>query len=447
MRLRTRIAFSRAIATGLGLLLAAPAMAQNPPPPPPGAVDQLREAGARAGASDDFAPIARKMVDEVRRLSDDIATDLGQNPDGQHYIEDAREISQTLDEFRQNQKAGVNAIQTRQDYSGIHASWQHLRAHLSRPGVSSPVIDRDIARIDSFDTQISQALGLRPLPTNYYAPGGNPPAGIAQTQRLARSLVDRSEGLALAIQNEMGRDPNAEAILADAQSLVREAEAWHDALTVNTAQATAARSFGPVDAVADRIERYVTTQRVPARVTSAWKSFASVEVLIHRDLGLSSPQPNVAIQVPNVNVQVVEPNPAPVVVQAPAPAPVATVVVSPIVTLADQLVDQTGAFVQVFGPTAGIVPQGQVMLADAQRLLAAATAFRDNVARGADANALAFGFRDVDAIWTRLARRVNRIARGRTGPNIQQVSKIGDTCEQIHRALGMPGFAPVLAPF
>ena len=57
---------------------------------------------------------------------------------------------------------------------------------------------------------------------------------------------------------------------------------------------------------------------------------------------------------------------------------------------------------------------------------------------------LYYGFRDVDALWQRLARRVNRVARGRMGPNIQQVQRIGATCEQIHRVLGMPGYPPVL---
>jgi hypothetical protein len=430
---------SRVLAPGLGLILAAPALGQAPPPPP-GAVAQV-------AGDPSFAPTARKMGDEVRRLADDIATDLGQNPQAQHLIEDARELAQTLDEFRKGQKAGANAIQTRQDYSGIHSSWQHLRAHLTRQGATSQVIERDLARIDALDTQVGQALGLNPLPANYYAAGANAPAGIAQTQRLARSLVDRAEGLALTIQTDLGQDPNAVDLVDDARALTREADAWHDGLTVNTAPAAAARSFGPVDAIADRIERYVTTRRVPARVASAWQSFASVEVLIQRDLGLTSPPPTVVQPAPNVNVQVVEPNPAPVVVQQPAPTPVTVVTAPAIAPLADQLVEQTAAFVQVFGPTARIVPQGQVMLADAQQLLAAATAFRENVARGADANALAFGFRDVDAIWTRLARRVNRIARGRSGPNIQQVSKIGGTCDQIHGALGMPGFPPVLAPF
>ena len=43
-----------------------------------------------------------------------------------------------------------------------------------------------------------------------------------------------------------------------------------------------------------------------------------------------------------------------------------------------------------------------------------------------------------------LARRINRIARGRTGPNIQTAMQMGETCRQLHQLLGMPGYPPTL---
>jgi hypothetical protein len=91
------------------------------------------------------------------------------------------------------------------------------------------------------------------------------------------------------------------------------------------------------------------------------------------------------------------------------------------------------------------VPEGGLFLADAQRLLAAATNFRQDAAQGLNPGQLAFEFRDVDACCQRLARRTTRIARGRWGPNIAQVAKLGEICEQLHRALGMPGYPAVLA--
>src|SRR5205085_3127814 len=129
----------------------------------------------------------------------------------------------------------------------------------------------------------------------------------------------------------------------------------------------------------------------------------SVEVLIHQNLGLQSPQPAVPIPL----------------------APPAGGGPSPIVGLADQLVMQTNAFLQVFSQTAATVPEGGLFLDDAQRLQAAAANFRQDAMQGLDPGRLAYEFRDVDACWQRLARRTNRMARGRTGPNIEQVQRIG----------------------
>ena len=161
--------------------------------------------------------------------------------------------------------------------------------------------------------------------------------------------------------------------------------------------------------------------QVPPRVQTAWQAFASVEVLIHRNLRLDSAQPKLQISL--------------------APPPDGP---PPIVGLATQLDEQVDEFVRVFSQTAGRVPEGGPMLADAQRLQAASAGFKRAVAANPPPNQLAYQFRDIDATWQRLARRVNRIARGRTGPNIQQIQRIGTTCEQVHRVLGMPGYPPVL---
>jgi len=222
------------------------------------------------------------------------------------------------------------------------------------------------------------------------------------------------------IQADLGRDANGAAVAQDASDLARAADAFHDSIDANQPLQVAAQAFAPVDALADRVERVAATNQMPPRVQTAWQAFASVEVLIHQNLGLQSPQPNVQVALA-----------APAGGGAP-----------PIVGLSDQLVVQVNEFVQVFGPTAGNVPQGGAMLAEVQRLQAAAADFRQDAARGLASNQLAYEFRDVDASWQRLARRVNRVARGRLGPNIEQIQRIGGTCEQVHRVLGMPGYAP-----
>ena len=53
--------------------------------------------------------------------------------------------------------------------------------------------------------------------------------------------------------------------------------------------------------------------------------------------------------------------------------------------------------------------------------------------RGADPATLAGTFGVVEERWSRLVRRTDRIARGRTGPNIQQIQLMGNTLEAIRR--------------
>jgi hypothetical protein len=106
----------------------------------------------------------------------------------------------------------------------------------------------------------------------------------------------------------------------------------------------------------------------------------------------------------------------------------------PLVVLADQLAGQAAAFEQVFGMTASVTPQGGAFLADAQRIRGDALGLRQAVTAG-DANRAALTFRDIDITWRRMAARVNWIAPGRTGPNIQQIWRMGDTVAQIGRSL------------
>jgi len=104
------------------------------------------------------------------------------------------------------------------------------------------------------------------------------------------------------------------------------------------------------------------------------------------------------------------------------------------ITLADQLAGQAAGFEQVFGRTARITPQGGAFLADAQRLRIDAMALRQMVATGDNPRA-ALTFRDIDLTWRRMIQRVNMISPGRSGPNIQQIWRMGDTIGQLSRVM------------
>ncbi|GAC1472072.1 MAG: hypothetical protein NVSMB9_18910 [Isosphaeraceae bacterium] len=344
---------------------------------------------------------------------------MGQAPAAKHLIQDTQELAQAVDEFHDSLHQRRDPVQTRQAYAGIETTWQHLRAQLVAG--ASPAVIRAAAHVEQLDAQIRQSLGLNAPPVAFYG-GGQAPSGIVETQRLAHALVARAQSLAAVIQADMAAQPNGAALAQDAAELARVADVFHDSIDANQSVQVAAQAFGPVDIIADRLEQFITANQVPPRVQTAWQSFASVEVLIHQNLGLNSPQPAVQIGL------------------APPPGGGE----APIIGLSNQLTVQITEFVQVFAPTAGNVPDGGSILADAQRFQAAAAAFQQSATQGLPPNQLAYGFRDVDACWQRLARRVSRIARGRVGPNIQQIQRIGGTCDQIHRVLGMPGYPAML---
>ena len=374
-----------------------------------------------AGAPADVGGLANALADRVRHLGEDVATELRRDPAAQHLIEDTQEMALAVDEFRATLRGPVDANRAGAAFAGIDRTWQHLRGQLTRPGLGNDGVARAMTRVEELMGALRQALGMNPPPPSYDG-NGPAPAGVADVRRLAHALVTRSQALLGAIEAGMAADPNRPALANDATQLVRLADNFHDAIDANQPPAFVAQAFAPVDAVADRIERYVASGRVPPGVQQAWQGVAAVEALIQQGLGTGGPLPGGVVPV----VGPVGGGP------------------SPLLGLADQLVGQADAYVATFGTTARHEPEGLAALADGRRLRDAAAAYRQVVARGAPPNQLAYEFRAVDAHWERLIRRAARIARGRNGPYVQQVRAIGETCAQIHQALGMPGPAPTV---
>jgi hypothetical protein len=105
---------------------------------------------------------------------------------------------------------------------------------------------------------------------------------------------------------------------------------------------------------------------------------------------------------------------------------------SPVVGLADQLVQQADTFLRGFAPTARAVPQGAQFLADASALRDAAARFRQATASGANP---ANEFGAVAALYQRLESRIYSVSKGRVGPNIANALQMGQTIEQIRGVL------------
>jgi hypothetical protein len=127
---------------------------------------------------------------------------------------------------------------------------------------------------------------------------------------------------------------------------------------------------------------------------------------------------------------------SPAVAPAPTVATASPVVAtsSPVVALADQLAGQAAAFEQVFGMTAHVTPAGGAFLADARQLRGAALGLRQAAAAG-DADRMRLAFGAISTTWRRMVDRANRIAPGRTGPNIEQIWRMGETAAGIGRLM------------
>jgi hypothetical protein len=131
------------------------------------------------------------------------------------------------------------------------------------------------------------------------------------------------------------------------------------------------------------------------------------------------------------------PNPEPDLsasVAVTLPVTTATVVVPSIITLADQLAGQAADFERVFGTTARVTPGGGAFLADARVVRGAALGLRQAATAG-DSSGTFLAYRALANASRRMVDRVNGIAPGRTGPNIQQIWRMSETTSRIGQAL------------
>ncbi|HEX8198971.1 MAG TPA: hypothetical protein VF590_00685, partial [Isosphaeraceae bacterium] len=247
-----------------------------------------------------------------------------------------------------------------------------------------------------------------------------PSPEVLQARRTVVALHQRAEVLVATMRNDLHGFPNEAHVFQDAAQLLGRTEAFEEFLAGNPDPQQIQAAYAPINQVATCLQGDLTRQPPPASVVGAWESFAQAQYQIHENLHQAPPPPQVRV------------------VLRPPSGP------SPIVGLTDQLIAETEAFLQVFGPTVRVVPEGQEFFADAQRLRAAALEFRQAVAVGVDPNRLGGEFGAIDAIWRRLVRRTNRIAKGRTGPNIQQIYKLGAIVRDIHQVLALPGYEPLI---
>ncbi len=432
------------VVVGAGLLMGAsprPGLGQGLYAPAPGA---------------DLERLSRRMAEAMRDLGDDINAGIGQTPQGQYLARDARELQRATGDWYAGLRGSSDPYQVRRSYSGLDISWHRLRGQLNAPGVMTQDMADEARRVDEVDVQIHRALNLNTYPPNF--DGAPPPPNLPaqgpgfgpmdETRRLVFAAAQRAEAMAAACQAEYANDPDCAFKINDSANLARAVDGYYDALgNPQVAQQPdfARNGFVPIVRQANAIGMTVGGHSYPPGVRAAWEAYVAVHNQLRAILDLNNqtmdglPPPN------NINPGFGDNAvPGPVVVGIPFnPNPTGQVV-----GWADRLDHQVDDLLANFAPTARVVPEGGDMLEDMQRLRRAVIEFRRDAAQGFPPGRLAREFHEVDEHWQRLARRVDRVARGRTfGPNIERVQQIGQTCQQIHQVLGMPGYPPSFGPY
>ncbi len=417
---------------GLAFWSARDGAAQVPPPPAPG-ID-----APAPGVGLGLDRLSRRMSEAIRDLGEDITASMGQSPNGQFLARDAQELERAAGEWYASARNATDPYQLRRSFSGVDTSWHRLRDQLAAPGVAPPAVADEIRRVEQADAAIHQALNVNAYPPNIEAAPA-PPSGLDETRRLAYSLAQRGEGLASTVQSSYGGNPGSANLVNDSAQVAQLADAFYESLNnpASPPQPEEVRqNFAQIIQRSNGLGISLDQNLMPPPVRTAWDAYTTVHNLLRANLNLV-----------NATIDGLPPADAPIPANVPVGIPYNPNPTAQVGQWAEQLDRQVDELLANFAPTAGVVPEGREMLVDMTRLRDHTRDFRRDVAQGLDPTRLAYEFRDCDADWQRLARRVNRIARGRTGPNIQRGQQIGQTCEQIHRALGMPGYAPTIQPF
>ncbi len=371
------------------------------------------------GLGGQLGPLAEEMAARVNQLTGATARDFAGMPGQDQLLGDLRELARTTGDFRALVSIQGDPYGLQQAYNGLTVSWNNLRSRLSPLAGRSPSADDAVARLSQVDAQIRQSLGLNEVSPDY---GGNtpPPPGASDVGRLSDALVWRSRQLSAVIPGAMPGRRETGAMMDMARTLAVLADRFHDAQAANQPPGVVAGLYGQVAAQLGQMSRAM--QAGPPPIPRTWQGILAVDAQLQPIFGATT-LPIGPIPGPN-------PRPLP----APGPSP-------QVVALSNQLLAQADSFVNAFTPLIRAAPGNPEILADARRLRNEAARFQQAVAQGFDNNRLAFAYRDIDATWTRLWRRVQRITRGRNGPYIEMIRQLVTTCGQLHQALSIPGYS------
>lgn len=384
----------------------------------------------------DVPGLADLLTDRVRELGATIDAELGRNVRAQYLASDVAELAQASDEFAAVARGQLDLRGLRRSYGGITLGWQQIQDQLAGLNRRTRGVDRAAERVSEVEARLAGLLGLSqsvPVDPDPGLPGFGP---IGEARRLSDTLAVRASSLASSARYDRVGLPGGNRLAREADELARATEAYRGLLYQGGLQPADLR-YG-FESVASRTERVAGEMArlpaIPPLVASSWSSYRSAYDLAAQQVGTGPIYPDP----PGGGGFLPLPVPVPLPVRPPRPIPTPVPVSPRVEQLAGVLVDQAEAFLQVFAATSAKVPERQQFLAESSRLRDSAVGFLQAVQSGLDPGQLSGRFREVDANYQRLARRTYRVAKGQTGPNIQQVGLMGRTIADLGQILAYP---------
>lgn len=384
-------------------------------------MEELRRSlGYAVDGVGDVDDLARRMADDTRQLTRDIETEMSRQPNARVLASDCRELETSLREYAVYAERTNRLSSLRQAYLGIDNAWAQLRGQLQGVG-PGPITSRSIRRINESDLRLHDAIDLR---TDEYGwidgNPGQPPvtdptqpvfAQYPDLAHLTLSLLDRAETLAAVSRNDLLNVPGGSDLIQGCYGLCRQVENYQRSLRPERDLNYFRNGYRGVAARIDQLKKDLSAARVQGSPRDAWRAFAYADDRIRGLLGLPA---------------------SPVVSDTSFVLPTAP----PVAELSARLQAEVDGLLASFATTVNQVPEGREIFAEIERLRDATRGFTRDVATNQGPRKLSQSFAAVNDRCGRLSRRVHRVAGGRSGPNIQRVDQIVETCRQLGWVLG-----------
>lgn len=253
---------SLTISVGVALWATGVARAEHPQSPPL-PIDELR-----AGMNE--------LTGELRHLVEDMQTDLRNDPESRHLIQDGAKV---LDEARHLTEAlrpNADPQHILKDFEGFDAAWHHLADQL-RGGNRTRHIARGLARVNRADQAIHELLGSS--------------AGLdrIEIQRLAGDWARAARHLLTDIEFELRRARGYDHVAGDARKFADQTRHFAEAVRPNVDDEHLLRDFQQCDAAWHHLRGRLAEMPRTSYVVRATQRVERIDESLHQLLVIPDP--------------------------------------------------------------------------------------------------------------------------------------------------------------